>query len=187
MSEKQAAAGIFRTAHQAVSFAMNYGESQAARDQVDTNKALDGAGTVGIIKRHMEALPLYQLLAVMAGRVAREDRCDCGSRCCQGWKLTRDFEQITAVLAARAADEIPGLPVQEYRVAVVRKHFGAHVDLDMAARRYGVGSASAAAHGSVIQKWIVAQETAGYTALSASLDAAGMIDHRKVFPLAEAA
>ncbi|MBR7996729.1 hypothetical protein KDX08_30210 [Burkholderia cenocepacia] len=186
MSEKRAT-GIFRTAHEAVSFALNYGESQAARDQVDTDKALDGAGTVGIIKRHMEALPLQQLLAVMAGRVAREDRCDCDSRCCQGWKLTREFEQITAVLAACAAEEIPGLPVQEYRVAVVRKHFGAHVDLDMTARRYGVGSASAAAHGSVIQKWVAAREAAGYTALSASLDAAGLIDHRKVFPLAEAA
>ncbi|MGU7882125.1 hypothetical protein ACV22Y_19905 [Burkholderia sp. AW50-3] len=186
MSEKRAA-GIFRTAHEAVSFALNYGESQAARDHVDTDKALDGAATVGIIKRHMEALPLYQLLAVMAGRVAREDRCDCGSRCCQGWKVAREFEQITAVLAARAAEEIPGLPVQEYRVAVVRKHFGAHVDLDMAARRYGVGSASAAAYGSVIQKWVVAQEAAGYTALAASLDVAGMIDHRKVFPLAEVA
>ncbi|WP_155628712.1 hypothetical protein [Burkholderia stagnalis] len=186
MSEKRAA-GIFRTAHEAVSFALNYGESQAARDQVDTEKALDGAATVGIIKRHMETLPPYQPLAILAGRVTREDRCDCGSRCCQGWKLTSDFAAITAVLAHAVAKEIPGLPMQEYRVAVVRKHFGAHVDLDMAARRYGVGSASAAAHGSVIQKWIVAQETAGYTALSASLDAAGMIDHRKVSTLAEAA
>jgi len=186
MSEKRAA-GIFRTAHEAVSFALNYGESQAARDQVDTDKALDGAATVGIIKRHMEALPQYQLFAVMAGRIAREDRCDCGSGCCQGWKPARDFAAITAVLAACVADEIPGLPVREYRVAVVRKHFGAHVDLDMAARRYGVGSASAAAYGSVIQKWVAAQEAAGYTALSASLDAAGMIDNRKVFPLAEVA
>ncbi|RQU10152.1 hypothetical protein DF152_26145 [Burkholderia cenocepacia] len=170
-----------------MSFALNYGESQAARDQVDTDKALDGAATVGIIKRHVEALPPYQPLAILAGRVAREDRCDCGSRCCQGWKLTPDFAALTAVLAHAVAKEVPGLPVQEYRVAVVRKHFGAHVDLDMAARRYGVGSASAAAHGSVIRKWIAAQEAAGYTALSASLDAAGMIDHRKAFSLAEAA
>ncbi|OMY27882.1 hypothetical protein AQ843_30125 [Burkholderia pseudomallei] len=164
-----------------MSFALNYGESQAVRDHVDTDKALDCAGTAGIIKRHMEALPLYQLFAVMAGRVAREDRCDCGSRCCQGWKLTRDFEQITAVLAARAAEEIPGLPVQEYRVAVVRKQFGAHVDLDMVARRHGIGSASAAAHGSAIRKWIGTQEAAGYTALSASLDAAGLIEQRSAY------
>ncbi|WP_175660568.1 hypothetical protein [Burkholderia ambifaria] len=186
MSEKRAT-GIFRTAHEAVSFALNYGESLAARDQADTDKALDGAATAGIIKRHMEALPLNQYLAVIAGRFAREDRCDCGSPCCQGWTLTRDFQQSTAVLAARVAQEIPGLPVLEYRVAVVRKHYGAHVDLDMAARRYGVNAASAAAYSSGIQKWVAAREAAGYTALSASLDAAGLIDQRKVFPLAEAA
>ncbi|HDR9506897.1 TPA: hypothetical protein QDC03_001962 [Burkholderia cepacia] len=180
MSEKRAA-GIFRTAHEAVSFALNYDESQAARDQVDTDKALDGAATVGIIKRHVEALPPYQPLAILAGRVAREDRCDCGSHCCQGWKMTPEFAALTAVLAHAVAKEIPGLPVQEYRVAVVRRHFGARIDLDLVARRHGVGSASAAAHGSAIRKWVGAQESAGYTALSASLDAAGLIEQRSAY------
>lgn len=180
--------GIFRSAQEAITFACNYSSQQYAmspmakllqgpsRGSGRGLVGLDGAGQAGMVFAELQKIDYWQLAALVTGKLARSERCECRRSCCRGWKLNPLFEEAVSQLADYVALTLtPVPPVKEFRVAVIMKHFGEKVHILDRAESLGIKKASANLHATAIRKAIKELEKNGLTAFSERLDEVGML------------
>lgn len=180
--------GIFASAEEAITFACNYSSQQYAlspmakilqRGAYGSGRGLvglDGAGQAGMVFAELERFDYWQLLALVAGKVIRSQRCECGHACCRGWKMTDLFHEAVLQLADHVARVLPVVPpVKEFRVAVIMKYYGEKVHPEDVAEKLGIPEYAAERHTTAIRKCIRELQKDGLTALSERLDEIGML------------
>lgn len=180
--------GIFESAEEAITFACNYSSQQYAlspmakilqRGAYGSGRGLvglDGAGQSGMVFAEIAGLDYWQMLAVMAGKMVRSERCDCTHSCCRGWKMTDVFREAVHQLADHVARVLPVVPqVKEFRVAVIMKFYGEKVHPQDVAEKLEIPEDAAERHITSIRKCIRDLQKSGLTALSERLDEVGML------------
>lgn len=180
--------GIFKSAEEAITFACNYSSQQYAlspmakilqRGAYGSGRGLvglDGAGQAGMVFAELERFDYWPLVALMAGKVIRSERCDCGHACCRGWKMTEMFREAVTQLADYVARVLPVVPpVKEFRVAVLMKFFGEKVHVLDVADSLGIKKDAANRHAAAIRKCVREMQKDALTALNERLDEVGML------------
>lgn len=180
--------GIFTSAQEAITFACNYSSQQYAMSPMTKLLqgpvrgsgrglvGLDGAGQAGMVFAELARIDYWQLAALVTGKIARSERCDCRRSCCRGWKLNPMFEEAVSQLADHVAMTLtPVPPVKEFRVAVIMKYFGENVSPLDTAKHLGIPKNAAERHITAIRRCIRELEKNGLTAFSERLDEIGML------------
>lgn len=155
---------LFKSAHEALTFAFNFSSQQAARSLMLQLAApgkgggkglggLDGAGQAGMIKQEVASLGrLHE--AVLTARFAPQSLdCSCRSDCCS--KKKKNWEWVHAV--AWLADHMRTIALfgtnanSIMRTEYVKRYFtpkGAKTNLDKLADAWGVANNTVSAHNS---------------------------------------
>jgi len=180
--------GIFTSAQEAITFAINYSSQQYAMSPMTkllqgpsrgSGRGLigmDGAGQAGMVLAELARLDYWQLAAIVTGKIAHSERCDCRRSCCRGWKLNPVFEEAVNQLADYVALTLtPVPPVKEFRVAVIMKYFGENASPLETAKHLGIQKNAAERHITSIRKCIRDLEKNGLTAFSERLSEIGML------------
>ena len=159
---------IFETAHNALLFAFNFSDQQYERPLMNrladdpvgnVSKGLsgmDGAAQAGMIFGRMKMLSDLSQHIIFAQYAPPTIRCDCGRSCCTGRKPNELWEYaINEISKASITGATVG--VLSYRIlrdAIVRKMFGAKVDIVAAAARCGLEERQAYRHQAAIKRWL---------------------------------
>ncbi|QBR00491.1 hypothetical protein [Paraburkholderia pallida] len=180
--------GIFSSADEAITFACNYSSQQYAlspmakimqRGAYGSGRGLvglDGAGQAGMVFAELDRLDYWQMVALVAGKAIRSERCDCTRACCRGWKMTELFREAVFQLADHVAAALPVVPpVKEFRVAVIMKYFGEKVNPMDVAEKLEIPDHAAERHATAIRKCVRELKKNGLTALNERLDEIGML------------
>lgn len=161
---------LFRSAHEALTFALNYSMQQYDRPLMNRAMSakpsgggegkglsgLDGAGQAGMIRAELAKLvPLHQAVLVASIAPARLP-CECRVSCCSGWKVNPEWQDAMSQLSvAAAAGALSGcLSNGRLRSALIQRHFGAKASLFELAEKFDVSQRTAAEHSSRIKRWL---------------------------------
>lgn len=161
---------LFRSAHEALTFALNYSMQQYDRPLMNRAMSakssgggegkglsgLDGAGQAGMIRAELEKLvPLHQ--AVLVASVAPAQLpCECRVSCCSGWKVNPEWQEAMSALSiAAASGALSGcLSNGRLRSDLIQKLFGADVSLTALVARYDVDKNTVGAHHLKLRRWL---------------------------------
>lgn len=186
----QAHEGIFKSAAEAVQFALRHSASQFPQSQMGKILqqpgigqgrglvGLDGAAQAGMVLAELQNIPSpSQLAVVYATSVPKIAVCHCGQACCRGWTWTPEFSQATAMIGRIVAENVKAAPnLTKYLVGVVRKHFGGSVDLALEAELLGIAPKAALAHATRARKYLGPVEDSAWQWLSNRLTDVGMVE-----------
>ncbi|MEN5158949.1 hypothetical protein [Achromobacter spanius] len=159
---------LFKNAHAALTFALNYSMQQYDRPLMNRVAAgpskgdgkglsgLDGAGQAGMIRAELAKLKPLQQAALLVSAAPSQILCDCRVSCCSGWKVNPEWQDAMSVLnSAAAAGALSGCVSNgRLRSALIQRHFGAEVSLLKLAERYEVGERTAEAHSAKLKRWL---------------------------------
>jgi hypothetical protein len=112
----------------------------------------DGAGQAGFIRHHIETLPRLHQAILVARFAPRAMPCPC----CKGstdnpiWMAAIREISDAAVCAALSSH----FTSRVLRDAIVRRYFGAKVNMSVVADKADVSGATATKHGKMIQAWL---------------------------------
>ncbi len=143
---------------------------------------LEGAGMAGIIARHVQALG-YGPEAILKARYGqREVKCDCGRKCCKGFKTSEEWEETIATITQFCAAAVT-VSNYRFRHGCVLKFFGgklallggARMPLPDLARECGINIRTSEDHISKIKTFLGKQEGAALHTISDNLRQAGII------------
>lgn len=190
-------APLFRSAHAALVFALNYSMQQYDRPLINRVAAgpakeegkglsgVDGAAQAGMIRAELARLaPLHQAMLV-ASIAPQQVPCGCRAGCCGGWKTNPEWSdamsELTTVAAAAA---LPGCVSNgRLRSALIQRLLGAKATLADLAARHDVDEKTAGAHSAKLKRWLFGGGGGVHglhhqasRALSERLQACGLVD-----------
>lgn len=180
--------GIFRSAHEAVVFALNYSGQQYAMSPfarlmqdgaLGSGRGLaglDGAGQAGMVIAELAKLDYYLAVALIARCATRQIKCDCHSACCSGWRINELWRQAISIMTDHAMTALAGeLSSRVVRQASVQKHFGQKVTIQEIADDAGIHRETAGKQHAQIVAAMKALESRAWQSFSEALEAAGML------------
>ncbi|AZY50996.1 hypothetical protein C0J09_13935 [Bordetella avium] len=194
---------LFRSAREALTFALNYSMQQYDRPLMNRAMSaqpdggaegkglsgIDGAGQAGMIRAELGKLsPLHQA-ALVASIAPSQMPCECRVSCCSGWKVNPEWQEAMSELSIAAASGALSGCVSNGRLrsALIQKHFGAKTSLVELAERFGVSERTADAHSAKLKRWLFGTpahgdneakpgvHTLAYLEFSGNLKAAGLL------------
>lgn len=159
---------LFRSAHAALVFALNYSMHQYDRPLISRVaggpakqngrglSGLDGAGQAGMIRAELARLPLLHQAVLVASFAPQQVPCGCSANCCRGWKTNAEWATAISELTTFAASAaLSGcLSNARLRSALLQRLLGAKVTLVNLAECHGVDEKTAAAHSAKIKRWL---------------------------------
>lgn len=122
---------LFRSAHDALTFAFNYSAQQYAlspmaklmKTGVGSDKGLatqDGAAQAGMIKSHIARLDRLHIACLVARYAQRYENCPC---CENTRKMTDQYRESIGILAEWAISHLTGITLRNARAAIVRSFY----------------------------------------------------------------
>lgn len=183
---------LFRNAHAALVFALNY--SGQAYDRPLMNRmsdeprassgkglhGLDGAAQAGMIRAEVSRLaPAHQ--AALVARVAPQSTpCSCRHPCCSGHRPNAEWTDAIAVLSTFSMSVLSGcISNARLRRGIVGKHFGAPVGgIGKLADACGVNRDTASQHNAKITRLLKETEGRAWHEIDQLLMGGGMIPAR---------
>jgi hypothetical protein len=159
---------MFKSAHAALVFALNYSMQQydrplmnrkAAGPSTGTGKGLsglDGAGQAGMVRVELERLAPIQQAVLVASIAPQQLPCECGVSCCSGWKINQEWADAMGDLtSAAAAAALSGcLSNGRLRSMLIQRLFGAKVTLSKLAEDHKVDERTVSAHHAKLKRWL---------------------------------
>lgn len=181
--------GIFRSAHEAIVFALNYSGQQYAMSPfarlmqegaLGSGRGLaglDGAGQAGMVIAELAKLDYYPAVALIARCATRQIKCDCHSTCCSGWRVNEIWRQAISIMTDHAMTALAGeLSNRAVRQASVQKHFGHKVTIQEIADDAGIHRETAGKQHAKIVAALKSLESRAWATFSDAVEAAGMIE-----------
>lgn len=164
----QKAEPIFKSAHAALVFALNYSMQQYDRPLMNRAMAgkplqegkglsgLDGAGQAGMIRAELARLKPIEQAVLVAHAAPAQIPCECAAACCSGWKTNPEWQDAMSELSTAAASGALSGCVSNGRLrsALIQRLFGAKVTLTELAERYDVDENTAGAHHAKLKRWL---------------------------------
>lgn len=165
---KEKPEALFRSAHAALVYALNYSMQQYDRPLM--NKAMsgkpegegkglsgvDGAGQAGMIRAELARLaPLHQ--AVLVASIAPQQvPCECRAACCGGWKTNPEWsDAVSELTTVAAAAALAGCVSNgRLRSGLIQRLLGAKATLADLAARHDVDEKTAGAHSAKLKRWL---------------------------------
>lgn len=165
---KQEAEPLFRSAHAALTFALNYSMQQYDRPLMNRAMAgrsshegkglfgTDGAGQAGMIRAELDQLLPIHKAVLIASVGPWQVPCSCKVSCCSGWKPNAEWEAAMSQLTTLAAGAALSGCVSNGRVrsALIQRLLGAKVTLAEIAERFDVCERTVTAHSLKIKRWL---------------------------------
>ncbi|WP_417219066.1 hypothetical protein [Achromobacter spanius] len=159
---------LFRSAHAALVFALQYSKQQYDRPMMNRVAAgpsshegkglagIDGAGQAGMIRAELERLPKLQQAVLIAAAADQRIPCECRASCCVGWKVNPEWaDAISDLTAAAASGALSGcISNGRLRSGLIQRMFGVKVSLVELAERCHVDPDTAGAHNAKIRRWM---------------------------------
>ena len=159
---------LFRSAHAALVFALQYSRQQYDRPMMNRVAAgpslhegkglagIDGAGQAGMIRAELERLPRLQQAVLIAAVAEKQVACECRASCCVGWKPNPEWaDAISDLTSAAASAALSGCVSNgRLRSGLIQRMFGVKVSLVELAERCHVDPDTAGAHNAKIKRWI---------------------------------
>ncbi|MGS1116008.1 DNA-binding protein [Castellaniella sp. UC4442_H9] len=159
---------LFETAHNALLFAFNFSDQQYERplmnrlaDDPDGHVSMglsgtDGAAQAGMIMSRIMLMPALSQYIIFAQYAPHALRCECKRPCCSGHRPNAQWDAaIAEVSRSSIAGAMTGtLSHRVLRDAIIRKMFGAKVDIVEAAERCGLEERQAYRHQTAIKQWL---------------------------------
>jgi len=159
---------LFRSAHAALVFALQYSKQQYDRPMMNRVAAgpsahegkglagIDGAGQAGMIRAELERLPRLQQSVLIAAAAEQRVACECRASCCVGWKVNPEWaDAISDLTAAAASGALSGcISNGRLRSALIQRMFGVKVSLAELAERCHVDPDTAGAHNAKVRRWM---------------------------------
>lgn len=159
---------LFRSAHAALVFALNYSMQQYDRPLMNRVaggptkeegkglSGLDGAAQAGMIRAELaRLLPLHQAMLV-ASIAPQQVPCECRAACCGGWKTNPEWsDAISELTTVAAAAALSGCVSNgRLRSALIQRLLGAKATLADLAARHDVDEKTAGAHSAKLKRWL---------------------------------
>lgn len=172
-AERVKGAALFKSAHEALTFALHYSMQQYDRPLMNRIASgeltagmacegghglsgVNGAGQAGMIRSELARLdPLHQ--AVLVASIAPADiPCHCRVSCCSGRKVNPEWQEAMSVLTtAAAAGALSGCVSNgRLRSALIQRLFGAKFTLVALAEQFDVDENTAGAHHAKLKRWL---------------------------------
>ena len=180
--------GIFRSAHEAVVFALNFASQQYALSPIAKLmqggalgsgrglSGLDGAAQAGMVIAELAKLDYYHAVSLVARCATRQIRCSCSSPCCSGWRDSELWREAISIMTDHAIAALAGeLSNREVRLASVQKHFGHKVTIQEIADDAGVHRETAGKQHAKIVGALKGLESRAWQAFSSALESGGML------------
>ncbi|OFQ51978.1 hypothetical protein [Achromobacter xylosoxidans] len=164
---------LFKSAHDALVFALNYSMQQYDRPLMNRIASgeltagmavaggkrlsgIDGAGQAGMIRAELSQIKPLQQAALIVSAAPAQIPCECRVSCCSGWKVNPEWQDAMSVLStAAAAGALSGCVSNgRLRSALIQRHFGAQVSLLKLAERHEVSERTAEAHSARLKRWL---------------------------------
>lgn len=151
---------MFKSAHAALVFALNYSMQQYDRPLMNRKAAdpsagtgeglsgLDGAGQAGMVRVELETLAPIQQAVLVTSIAPPQSPCECGVSCCSGWKINQEWASALGDLTTAAAvGGLSGCLSNGWlRSMLIQRLFGAQVTLSKLAENYKVDERTVSAH-----------------------------------------
>lgn len=180
--------GIFKSAHEAIVFAVNFSGQQYAISPIAKMMqlgamgsgrglgGLDGAGQAGMVIAELCQVEYFAAVSLVARCSAPRSRCTCGSPCCSGWQDNSVWREAISQLTEYVLPALAGsFSNRALRVASVRKHFGEKLTIQEIADDVGVHRQTAGdQHGKVV-KMLKEVEAKGWADFTGRLEECGML------------
>lgn len=164
---------LFKSAHAALVFALNYSMQQYDRPLLNRIASgeltagmapaggkglsgLDGAAQAGMIRNELAQLSPIQQAALVASIAPQQLPCDCRVSCCSGWKINQEWANaMSALTTAAAAGALSGcLSNGRLRSMLIQRLFGAKVTLSKLAEDHRVDERTVSAHHAKLKRWL---------------------------------
>lgn len=159
---------LFKSAHAALVFALQYSKQQYDRPMMNRVAAgpsahegkglsgIDGAGQAGMIRAELERLPKLQQAVLIAAAADQRVACECRASCCVGWKVNPEWaDAISDLTAAAASAALSGCVSNgRLRSGLIQRMFGVKASLVDLAERCHVDPDTAGSHNAKIKKWL---------------------------------
>ena len=134
---------------------------------------LEGAGIAGMIRRQVAGLGFESESILKARNVQREEPC---AHCKNGTTYTREFEDAVLEVMSHTVGAVSGLSDYRFRLAVVRRHFGAKVKIGDEIHVCQIPERTAGDHIQKIKAYLQKKEGAAIHAISVNLREAGIVN-----------
>jgi hypothetical protein len=153
---------LFKTAHQALSFAYNFSASSLDRPLMSrmadkykpTGKGLaglDGAGQAGMILRNMQELPRLHQMIILARFAPQASEC----HCCGGPVPDAFWLGAIREISNAAVPVLSGhITMRALRDGIVAKYFGQKTSIQDLAKKAGVNRDTASHQNGLIVIWL---------------------------------
>lgn len=159
---------LFKSAHAALVFALNYSMQQYDRPLMNRKAAgpaagpgkglsgVDGAGQAGMVRVELAQLPPIQQAVLVASIAPQQLPCDCKVSCCSGWKINQEWANAMSDLTtAAAAGALSGcMSNGRLRSMLIQRLFGAKVTLSKLAEEHRVDERTVSAHHAKLKRWL---------------------------------
>ncbi|WP_348995933.1 hypothetical protein ABFG95_11985 [Achromobacter sp. HNDS-1] len=159
---------LFKSAHAALVFALNYSMQQYDRPLMNRKAAgpatgpgkglsgVDGAGQAGMVRVELAKLTPIQQAALVASVAPQQLPCECKVSCCSGLKLNQEWANaIRDLTTAAAAGALSGcLSNGRLRSMLIQRLFGAKVTLSQLAEDHKVDERTVSAHHAKLKRWM---------------------------------
>lgn len=190
MSTTTAVEPLFRSAHEALTYAYNYSLQQypltpAAKlippKQKGSGKGLiglDGAAQSGFVRAEVGQLAIEQQMVLAARFAPATQECDCGKPCCSGKTAGREWSEAIQWLTSYALRAALSGCVSHHRLrqALVMRAFGRKTDsLDALAELASVHRNTVSDQNQRVQKCMREIEAAASRAIDERLRNCGMV------------
>lgn len=159
---------LFKSAHAALVFALNYSMQQYDRPLMNRKAAgpaagpgkglsgVDGAGQAGMVRVELAQLPPIEQAVLVASIAPQQLPCDCKVSCCSGWKINQEWANAMSDLTtAAAAGALSGcMSNGRLRSMLIQRLFGAKVTLSKLAEEHRVDERTVSAHHAKLKRWL---------------------------------
>lgn len=180
--------GIFKSAHEAIIFAINFSGQQYALSPMAKLMqlgpmgsgrglgGLDGAGQAGMVIAELCNIEYFASLALIARCSAPKARCLCESSCCSGWRENPVWREAIGQLSDHVLPSLAGsFSNRPLRVASVKKYFGEKITIQEIAEDVGVHRDTASDQNAKVVKMLKTLESKGWLEFTNRLESCGML------------
>jgi hypothetical protein len=188
---------LFKSAHTAITFALNYGitdhvERSPASKMADDRKGsgghgligMDGAAQAGIILAELKRTGAFHEACVIARVAKRKILCNCGAECCckhrPNWQWRDAINSIAMLVKDQMEEErkegtrgMKDSPVM--RQAIIAKFFGERIRVKELAHACDVTEGTVSNHTGKINKILKHTENEAWNLLEEALRSSGIV------------
>lgn len=171
---------LFKSAHAALTFALNYSMQQYDRPLMNRIAAgeltagmvreeglglsgLAGAGQAGMIRAKLAKLTPLQRAVLVVSTAPAQVPCECRAPCCSGRKTNPEWQEAMATLSVAAAAEALSGCVSNGRLrsALIQRLLGAKASLADLAERHDVSERTAEGQSAKLRRWLFGSAARG--------------------------